>query len=134
MGMRILPEVTPATASFWRSGADGKLRILKCADCAQFVHPPAPSCPFCMAGKLSPEVVSGRAKVITFTLNHQRWSPLDDAKVPYAIAVVELDEQKDLRLMTNIVGCAPENVRTGMTVRVTFEKADDVYLPMFEPC
>jgi acetyl-CoA acetyltransferase len=54
--------------------------------------------------------------------------------VPYVIALVELAEQVDLRLTTNLVGCAPEDVRIGMPVRVTFRVLnDDVALPLFEP-
>ena len=52
---------------------------------------------------------------------------------PYAIAIVEIDEQPSVRLMTNIVGCPAEQVRIGMRVKVVFEHRDDVYLPLFEP-
>ena len=38
-----------------------------------------------------------------------------------------------LRLTTNIVGCAPEDVRIDMPVKVCFEAWDEVYLPLFEP-
>ena len=75
--------------------------------------------------------VSGRAHVLTCTVNHQPWIP--GIPLPYTIAIVEIVEQKSLRLMTNIVGCAPEEVRIGMPVRVTFEAHDDVYIPLFEP-
>jgi len=69
--------------------------------------------------------------VLTFTLNHQPWVPSPDH--PYAIAIVELDEQPGLRLMTNIANCPAESVRIGMRVRVVFEQRDDVWLPLFEP-
>jgi uncharacterized OB-fold protein len=52
---------------------------------------------------------------------------------PYAIAIVEIEEQKGLRLMTNIVNCPAEAVRIGMPVRVVFERHDDVWIPLFEP-
>ena len=52
---------------------------------------------------------------------------------PYAIAIVELDEQRGLRLMTNIVNCPAEAVRIGMRVRVVFEQREDVWIPLFEP-
>jgi acetyl-CoA acetyltransferase len=76
--------------------------------------------------------VSGRATVASFTVNHQRWIP--GMEVPYTIGLVELVEQADLRLTTNLVGCAPDAVRVGMPVRVVFHPAsDDVGLPFFEP-
>ncbi|MGH2794776.1 MAG: Zn-ribbon domain-containing OB-fold protein [Actinomycetota bacterium] len=128
---RLIPEVTPETEHFWRGGARGELVFLRCASCRTFVHPPSPVCPECLGRDLAPEAVSGRGTVATFTVNHQPWNPL--VTVPYVIALVEIDEQQDVRLMTNIVGCDPEDVRIGMRVRVTFEEHEDVHIPLFEP-
>ena len=49
------------------------------------------------------------------------------------VAIVELPEQEGLRLTTNLVNCALEDVRIGMPVRVLFEQWEDVWLPLFEP-
>ena len=128
---RLLPDVTPETEHFWRGGAHGELRILRCSACRTFIHPPAPVCPECLGRDLAPETVSGRGTVATFTVNHQRWNPT--VPVPYVIALVEIDEQPSVRIMTNIVGCEPDDVRIGMRVRVTFAEREDVFLPLFEP-
>jgi uncharacterized OB-fold protein len=80
---------------------------------------------------LVPEAVSGKGSVVTFTLNHQPWVPAPDH--PYAIAIVSLDEDPGLRLMTNIVGCPAEEVAIGMRVQVVFEENEDVFVPLFEP-
>jgi uncharacterized OB-fold protein len=79
----------------------------------------------------APEPVSGRATVASFTVNHQVWEA--DLDVPYVLALVELEEQPDVRLVTNIVHCDPEEVRIGMAVRVLFEECEDVWVPLFEP-
>ena len=85
-----------------------------------------------MGRNLAPEEVSGKAEVITFTINHQPWIPGFDP--PYAIAIVELAEQKGLRLTPNIAACKPEEVTIGMKVRVVFEDAGQgVFVPLFEP-
>jgi uncharacterized OB-fold protein len=128
---RVLPKVTKQNEHFWQGGADGRLHLLRCQSCGRYVHPPAPRCPGCLGKEVAPEAVSGSATVATFTLNHQPWVPAPDH--PYAIAIVEIDEQKGLRLMTNIVGCPAEDVRIGMRVRVVFEEYDDVFIPLFEP-
>ena len=128
---RVLPRVTDANRHFWTGGAAGELRFLRCGACGTFVHPPAPVCPDCLSREVAPAAVSGRATVVTFTLNHQPWVPAPDH--PYAIAIVEIVEQPGLRLMTNIVNCPPEAVRIGMAVRVVFEPHDDVHVPLFEP-
>jgi uncharacterized OB-fold protein len=129
---RLLPAVTPENEHFWRGGADGELRFLHCAACDFFVHPPQPRCPGCLSAELSVRASSGRALLHTFTINHQPWIPGFDP--PYVIAIATLEEQPDLRLTTNIVGCAPEDVAIGMRLRVVFEEREDgVFLPLFEP-
>ena len=128
---RHLPRLTEDNTFFWTSGADGKLRFLRCSKCGYYVHPPSPICPHCLTKTLAPEPVSGRAMVATFTINEQPWIPGFDP--PYAIAMVEIDEQPSVRLTTNIVGCPPEAVHIGLRVQVTFEQRDDVWLPLFAP-
>jgi acetyl-CoA acetyltransferase/uncharacterized OB-fold protein len=129
--MRPLPEVTPATAWFWTSGADGHLRIQRCADCATLVHPPVPICPSCRSRDWEPAVVSGRGSVVGFTVNQHQWHP--DFVPPYVLAVVALAESADVRLTTSLVECDPAEVHIGQEVAVRFEQHEDVWLPLFEP-
>ncbi|MGF7235857.1 MAG: thiolase C-terminal domain-containing protein [Frankia sp.] len=129
--MRPLPELTPVNEWFWKSGADGKLRIQGCADCGKLVHPPTPICPVCRSRARVPTEVSGRATVVGFTVNVQTWSP--DIPPPYVIANVALAEDASVHLTTNIVGCDPADVHIGQDVTVRFEQYEDVWLPMFTP-
>ncbi|MET7680473.1 OB-fold domain-containing protein [Streptomyces sp. NPDC005423] len=142
---RPLPQPTLASAEFWRSGADGVLRISHCDDCGRRFHPPLPLCPSCRGRSVALKPVSGRAVVVGFTVTHQSWLP--SFPPPYVVAVVALAEDEGARLTTNIVGCEPDRVSVGMRVRVRFERTDDaenaegdsgagadaVYLPLFEP-
>jgi uncharacterized OB-fold protein len=129
---RLLPEVTAENEHFWRGGAQGELRFLHCDACDLFVHPPAPRCPRCLGAALVPRAVSGRARLHTFSVNHQPWIPGFDP--PYLVAIVEIAEQPSLRLTTNLVGVAAEDVRIGMPLRVTFEEREEgIFLPLFEP-
>lgn len=128
---RMLPRVTPATEAFWTGGADDELRILRCGACGYWIHPPAPVCPECWSRDVAPRAASGRATVHSFTVNHQIWNPTWEH--PYVIAVVELEEQLGLRLTTNLVAVEPDAVHIGMAVGVTFERDDDVWLPLFKP-
>ena len=128
---RILPRLTQENRFFWTSGADGRLRFLRCQTCRDYVHPPTPICPHCLTKTLAPEPVSGRATVASYTINVQPWIPGFDP--PYVIAIVEMEEDPSVRLTTNIVGCAPDDVHIAMPVQVTFEQYDDVWLPLFQP-
>jgi acetyl-CoA acetyltransferase/uncharacterized OB-fold protein len=129
--VRPLPQPTLASAEFWSSGSDGVLRVLRCADCGAYTHPPLPRCRSCRGDRVTMSPVSGRGVVAGFTVNHQQWLP--DFPPPYVIAVVALEEDDGVRLTSNIVGCPADQVRIGMAVRVLFEKAGDVYVPLFEP-
>ena len=73
--------------------------------------------------------MSGHGTVFSYTVNHQPWYP--GLPVPFAVAVVELDEQPGLRLTTNIVECAVVDVHIGQRVRVQFLQQEDVWLPLF---
>jgi uncharacterized OB-fold protein len=127
---RLLPRLDKTHRFFWTSGEDGKLRFQRCGECQHYVHPPAPRCPYCLADALTPEVVSGRGVVHSFTVNCQQWVP--DAE-PYVIGLVTIAEQDDVRLTTNIIDTEADNVAIGMEVEVAFEHVDDVWLPLFRP-
>jgi uncharacterized protein len=125
------PAVTDLNRAYWTGGAEGRLLIQRCAPCGRWIHPPVDRCPECGGAELRPEPVSGRGTVFTFTVNRHPFNPT--VPVPYVIALVELDEQADLRLTTNIVNCPPEEVKVGMPVQVLFEQQDGLYVPLFEP-
>jgi uncharacterized OB-fold protein len=127
---RVLPRLDDDNRFFWTGGEDGTLRFLRCQSCQQFVHPPVPVCPACLGRDLAPEPVSGRATVHSFTVNVQEWIPGSE---PYVIGLVSIDEQPDVRLITNLVDCDPETIEIGTAVEVVFEHQEDVYLPLFRP-
>lgn len=129
MAMPIPATNDDDTAAFWTGGREGQLLITTCADCGFRTHSPSPRCPSCYGDNVSPQPVSGRGHVYSFTINRQQWSP--DLEVPYVIAIVELEEQHGLRLLTNVIGCPVEEVEIGMPVEVTFEERGAAFLPMF---
>ncbi|MDO9363506.1 MAG: OB-fold domain-containing protein [Sphingopyxis sp.] len=128
---RILPVVDRDSEAYWTWGREGKLAIHRCADCAYYVHPPVPFCPRCESRDVAPEAVFGRGRVVTFTVNHKAWVP--GLPVPYVLALVAIDEQDDVRIPCNIVGCAAEDVRFEMAVEVVFEPSGDLWIPFFRP-
>jgi uncharacterized OB-fold protein len=127
---RVLPKLDADNRVFWTSGADGKLRLMRCQDCKTFIHPPRPVCRQCLSENVRAEAVAGSGVVDTYTLNYQKWRP--DLEVPYVIARVAIDGAPGVYLTTNIVGCPPESVDCGDRVRVKFEQHADVWLPLFE--
>ena len=127
-----LPLVRVESAAFWTGGRTGHLMIQRCQACARLHHPPLPTCPHCQSDAVDAQPVSGIGTVISFTLNLHPWRP--DMALPLAIAYVELQEQRGLWLLSNIVGAQPDSLAIGARVRVLFAPRGDVWLPLFEPC
>lgn len=130
MVQRKLPVLTPDTAPFWTGGERDELLIQRCSHCRTWQHPPLPICAKCRTETVAPQPVSGKGKVKTYTVNHQAWLP--GLEAPFVIAAIELDEQAELYVYSNILAPA-DSVTSGMRVQVCFENHEDVWLPMFEP-
>lgn len=131
-----LPAITTEAKPFWDAAAQQKLMIQRCKACNAWVWTPRPSCNECGSENIDWTQMSGRGEVYSFTVIRQivgrAASPAFQKDVPYVVAWVDLDEGP--RMITNIVGCAVEEVKLGMKVTVQFEQAaDDVWLPKFRP-
>jgi uncharacterized OB-fold protein len=128
---RPLPDPSWESKSFWTGGERGQLLIHRCRSCQHFFHPPAPACFRCRSTDVGPEPVSGRATVAASSVSVHQWLPGFPA--PYVVAIVEIDEDTDVRLTTNVMDCDVDSVHIGMTVEVFFEQWEDVWLPLFRP-
>lgn len=129
---RMPPLLTDLNREFWTSGASGELRLMRCQACRRYLHPPTPVCRYCLCRETAYEPVSGDGTVASFSVNRHQWAPTA-TREPYVVGLVQLAEQDDLRLITNIVDCPVEDVRIGMPVRVVFRAFEDVVLPLFAP-
>lgn len=137
--LRLAPSPSAESNAFWTGGRNGDLVISRCHACGHFFHPPGPICWRCRSTDVAPEPVSGRATVAAYTVNRQPWIP--GFEPPYVVAMVELAEEPDVRLMTNIVGIAVQDVRVGLEVEVFFEdwtamtgeEDSRMWIPLFRP-
>jgi uncharacterized OB-fold protein len=126
---RPLPLADADTEFFWEGARALKLMILRCADCGTYVHYPKPGCWNCGGANLAPEQVSGRGTVYSYTVTHRDVPGLD---APFAVVIVELEEQRGLRMVSRMIDMPPEDVRIGLPVEVVFQPvAEDVFLPLF---
>ena len=121
--------LTPANRVFWTGGASGHLHIAQCVACAYRFHPPASVCPRCIAREVVSSAVSGRGSVYSFTIAPE--GPHGSQLV--VIALIDLVEQEDLRLLSKLVRCEPSAVTIGMNVEVDFERNGELYVPVFRP-
>ena len=126
-----VPDIDDVNRLYFEGTAKGELRIRACNSCDarfRFAHA---WCPVCWSQDLDFQVASGRGRIETFTVVHQAPYPSFEDRIPYVIALVELEE--GVRMMGNIVDCEPGEVTIGMAVAVTFEERDEVMIPMFRP-
>lgn len=127
----LLPELTPENRAFWTGGAEGRLMIARCGDCDRRIHPPQLLCPSCLSEAVEAQAASGMGTVESWTINHQPWMP--GLEVPFALAIVSLDDQPGVRLTARLCDVALDAIHIGMAVKVGFEPREDVHIPLFTP-
>ena len=127
-----VPIVNPWAKPFWEAARDKRLIIQKCEDCGKHIFYPRIACPHCFSDMVKWVEASGKGTIYSYTVVVSNAPSAFIGDMPYVIAIVKLDE--GVQMLTNIVGCDPEQVRCDMPVEVTFEKLDDEFtLPKFRP-
>jgi uncharacterized OB-fold protein len=111
------PERTPETSEFWDATTEGRLLLTRCERCDAVIWYPKTYCSECGGLSVSWIEAAGTGTVYSFTVAHRGPGAFGEA-VPYVIAYVELAEGP--RILTNIVGCEPDQVSIGHPVRVVF--------------
>ena len=125
-----LPAMSALTRPFWDAAAQGRLLLPRCNACGRHFFAPEVACTHCFALDWQWVEASGRGTLYSHTVVHR--PPAPGFVVPLVLAVVDLDEGP--AMLSNLVGCAAEDIRIGMALRVGFEQvAADVHLPRFRP-
>jgi uncharacterized OB-fold protein len=125
------PRPAPESKPFWDAAREHRLLLPRCNACGQFWFPPSQRCAHCLAADFTWVEATGRGRVYSFVVFHRVYHPAFEGDVPYVVAIVELDEGP--RLLSNIVGMKPDDVRCDMRVQVVFEDMDGVTIPKFAP-
>ena len=89
-------------------------------------------CPECHTSQTQWIVACGKGSVYTFAVFHRSFHQAFEGDLPYVTAIVELEEGP--HLLTNIIGCPPDQIHCGMPVEVTWEDVSKEFsLPKFMP-
>jgi uncharacterized protein len=115
------PVVSPDTAFFWAGTAAGELRIQRCEGCGRLRHPPGPRCPACGAAKPGYQVAAGTGEIYSYVVHHH--PPVPGKQLPVVVALVTLTE--GVRMVGELLGVPPDQVRIGLPVRADFIRVDD---------
>jgi uncharacterized OB-fold protein len=130
MAARVAPSTSPDTAFFWDGLREHRLLIQRCAGCGALRQPPRPMCPECNSLAWDTIESSGRGTVYAYVMPQHPRFPMFE--YPYIVALVELAE--GVRLVSNLRGIAPEDVRVGMPVEVFYETFEnELVLHQFRP-
>jgi uncharacterized OB-fold protein len=100
--------------------ATGEIRLQYCTDCDRFQFPPRAFCVRCGGGNLDWRPSSGAGVIYAMTVCHRPALEALADSVPYAVALIDLEE--GVRLMAR-AAVPPDAVKTGMPVHVFPEEA-----------
>ena len=115
-------EGSPETAGYWEGVDANELRLKRCADCGQFLHPRRIVCSMCASTELTWQRVQGNGQIYTFSELHR--APLAELadSVPYHVGMVQLDE--GVTLFSRLFGAPGAEVRIGAPVSVEFRELE----------
>lgn len=144
-GMNLVVEdLDSEHKGYFEAAAKHKLVMKKCKGCGLMRWPPGPGCPWCSSQQWEWQGVSGKGTIYSYEIVTQAINPAFSDWVPYAVVLVELDEQRGvptadeaLRMIVNIVDKdfrpeKEENVAVGKRVEVVFiDLGEGFSLPQF---
>lgn len=125
-----LPVPNPISQPYWDGTAQGELRIRKCNSCGAHFRFIRDLCPKCWSDDLGWIVSEGRGRIVARVIVETAPYAAMDDKVPYVLALVELEE--GVTMMANIVDCEPNSVKVGQSVSLTWEQRGDFVIPQFK--
>ncbi len=110
----------PTIESFYKFCAERRLMGVMCERCKKITVPPRSPCAHCGGTSLAWTELSGRAKLVTYTVLHFP-PPRFQQLAPYAVGIVELAEGARL---TGMIRNVPfEKIRIGMNLQVDYDTA-----------
>ncbi|WP_069165461.1 bifunctional MaoC family dehydratase N-terminal/OB-fold nucleic acid binding domain-containing protein [Nocardia altamirensis] len=119
-GDRVKPLVSWDTEFFWEGTKAGELRIQRLPD-GSLRHPPIPAVWKDKSEQTDYVVAAGQGTVFSYVVHHAPKVP--GRQLPFVVALVELAE--GVRMLGELRGVEPAEVRVGLPVQVEFEKLDD---------
>jgi uncharacterized protein len=128
----IRPAINDVNRPFWDGCRHGELLLQRCTHCQRLRYPAAVVCPSCLARDADWQRMSGRGKVFSFVVFHRAYHPAWEGKVPYNVALIELDEGPIM--LSNVVDVDNAKLEVGFPVQAAFAAMDEsLAIPVFKP-
>ena len=125
----LAPASTDLSAPHLDGLRAGELRLQHCVQCGKYQYPGESFCYHCPSTELNWQAVEGNGTVYSFIILHQRYHPAFGDRLPYNVAIVELDEGP--RMIANVLDVGDKGVEIGMRVRPRIEQLDDETAALF---
>ena len=126
------PPPSEATGPYWDASRERRLVVPWCPACDRTFWAPREVCPSCLDPGVEWRDAEGTGVVYAASVHHKPGPGRSPDDGPYVVALVELAE--GIRVMTNVVGCPPDEVTVGLPVTVTWHPlSDGRHLPQFTP-
>ena len=112
----------PTIEQYQKNIQEENFQAYKCVGCKAVIAPPSGSCYSCGGTKMEWTKVSGKGKLVSFTVIHIAPEEFQE-EAPYIIAIIELEE--GTRVTARLLGydpLKPEEIKTGTPVALTYEK------------
>jgi uncharacterized OB-fold protein len=130
VALRMRPVLGHDNKWWWDRIDEGELPIQRCKGCGTLRHPPRPMCWKCQSLEWDHVAASGKGTVYSYVVVHR--PPFPGYEYPLVVVVVDLEE--GTRLVSNLVGVDPEDVKISMPVKLSIENVDEeLKLPLFRP-
>ncbi len=125
-----LPVVDEVNEPYWAALRTGHLDYMSCGACGHRWLPASSECPQCLSAEPRWAKASGRAHLVSWVVYHKAFHPAFADRVPYNVAVVELEEGP--RLVSNIVGVNDEaDLSIGRPLELVVEEEHGLFIPRF---
>lgn len=125
-----LPYPDADTTPYWHWAKQGELRMQRCADCHEVRFPPRPMCPACNSQRDEWVPMSGTGTIYSWIVVHPPVLPAFVDEAPYAVVLVQLDDDPTLRLVGTVSDVPPAELAAGIPVEVWFDDVtEEVTLP-----
>lgn len=127
-----LPQPNADDRFFWDGCREHRLLFQKCLNCGLVRWPPSIICSNCHSHDTELVQATGKGTVYTYAVYHQAYHPGFDGEVPYATAVIRLEEGP--HFLSNLISCEPHEIECDMPVEVVWEDITGEFsLPKFRP-
>ena len=119
------------SSPFWAALAEGVLTYQQCNRCMGRQLYPRRRCIECGSGDLQFVAASGRGTLYSYSVIY-KYPPSDFVgDIPYVLGIVKLNEGP--RLLTQVINCAPAELRCDLEVVCAPSTVHGALLPTFEP-